>query len=249
MRFLTFGPAVALAMAFGLAAAAAVGAQEPASEGGGTEDEDRRVRRLPVFGVLDADDDDEISTGEIDAAAQSLATLDDDGDGGLAGDELRPRPPGPIGGPARTPADATAAFMRLDADEDGALDRTELPSQFLSLLSRADAGGDGAASEAEILALMTAEAAGPGDPDRPAEEGEEDSEPAAEAGADGERPRPAIPLMTALDADGDGAVSESEIASAAQSLRALDADGDGRLTLDELRPAAAGASDRGSRQE
>ena len=246
MRFLTFGPAVALAMAFGLAAAAAVGAQEPASEGGGTEDEDRRVRRLPVFGVLDADDDDEISTGEIDAAAQSLATLDDDGDGGLAGDELRPRPPGPIGGPARTPADATAAFMRLDADEDGALDRTELPSQFLSLLSRADAGGDGAASEAEILALMTAEAAGPGDRERPAAE---DRERAAEAGADGERPRPAVPLVTALDADGDGAVSESEIASAAQSLRALDADGDGRLTLDELRPAAAGASDRGSRQE
>ena len=235
MRFLTFGPAVALAVAFGLAAAAAVGPQEQESEGGGTEDEDRRVRRLPVFGVLDADDDEEISTGEIDAAAQSLATLDDNGDGSLAGEELRPRPPGPIGGPARTPADATAAFMRLDADEDGSLDRTELPSQFLSLLSRADAGGDGTASEAEILALMTAEAAGPGDRERPAVE-------------DRERPRPAIPLMTALDADGDGAVSESEIASAPQSLRALDADGDGRLTLDELRPAAAGESDGDSRQ-
>lgn len=58
----------------------------------------------------------------------------------------------------------------------------------------ADAGGDVAASEAEILALMTAEAAGPGDRDRRAAE-------------DSERPRPAIPLMTALDADGDGAVS------------------------------------------
>ena len=44
--------------------------------------------------------------------------------------------------------------------------------------------------------------------------------------------------MAALDADGDGAVSGTELASAAEALRALDADDDGRLTPDELRPAA-----------
>ena len=49
--------------------------------------------------------------------------------------------------------------------------------------------------------------------------------------------------MAALDADGDGAVSAAEIASAAQSLRSLDADGDGRLAMDELRPAAEGEPD------
>ena len=44
--------------------------------------------------------------------------------------------------------------------------------------------------------------------------------------------------MAALDADGDGAVSEAEIGSVAQSLREFDGDGDGRLTPAELRPAA-----------
>lgn len=240
MRFLTFGPAVALAMAFGLAAAAAVGPQEQESEGDGTEDEDRRVRRLPVFGVLDTDDDDDISAAEMDAAAESLATLDEDGDGNLSADELRPRRGGPIGGPARTPPEATVAFMTFDADEDGLLERTELASQFQSLLTRADSDGDGAASEAEILALLTVEAEPPPEPE-PAETGSPEGEEAAEANGGPERPR--IPLMAALDADGDGAVSAAEIASAAQSLRSLDVDGDGRLAMDELRPAADGEPD------
>ena len=73
----------------------------------------------------------------------------------------RPRRGGPIGGPARTPAEATAAFMAFDADADGVLRGGELPAPFVSLLARADADGDGAASEAEILALMTAEAEPP----------------------------------------------------------------------------------------
>ena len=65
---------------------------------------------------------------------------------------------GPIGGPARSAADATAAFMAFDANGDGALDETELSSNLQSLIARADADGDGAATEAEILALLTREA-------------------------------------------------------------------------------------------
>ena len=64
----------------------------------------------------------------------------------------------PIGGPARSAADATAAFMAFDANGDGALDETELSSNLQSLIARADADGDGAATEAEILALLTREA-------------------------------------------------------------------------------------------
>ena len=63
-----------------------------------------------------------------------------------------------IGGPARSAADATAAFMAFDANGDGALDETELSSNLQSLIARADADGDGAAAEAEILALLTREA-------------------------------------------------------------------------------------------
>ena len=62
-------------------------------------------------------------------------------------------------------------------------------------------------------------------------------------GATPSRRDPRIPLMAALDADGDGTVSAAEIASAPQSLRALDTDGDGRLAQEELRPPADGESD------
>lgn len=46
-----------------------------------------------------------------------------------------------------------------------------------------------------------------------------------------------MPLLTALDTDGDGAISAQEIDEAPAHLRALDANKDGRLTMDELRPA------------
>ena len=106
------------------------------------------------------------------AAPGSPAALD--GDGRVSSD-ARPSPPGgpgegggsqgggggdPIGGPTRSPAEATEAFLAFDANGDGALDRTEAPSQHQSLVTRADANRDGAASREEILALIEAEAGG-----------------------------------------------------------------------------------------
>ena len=243
-RGLRCGAAVVVAVMLALAGAGVVAVQEQESEGGQAQDGDRALRRLPAFGALDTDDDGEISAAEIDAAAESLATLDEDGDGRLSADELRPRRGGPIGGPARTPPEATAAFMRFDADADGLLERTELASQFVSLLTRADADGDGAASEAEILALLTTEAEPPPEPE-PAES-EVREEGATEAAEPQESPRPGNPLMAVLDPDRDGTVSASEIGSAAQSLRSLDTDGDGRLGMDELRPPADGEPEAGS---
>lgn len=77
--------------------------------------------------------------------------------GGIAGESMLQNAE-PIGGPARSAADATAAFMAFDANGDGALDETELSSNLQSLIARADADADGAATEAEILALLTREA-------------------------------------------------------------------------------------------
>lgn len=45
-----------------------------------------------------------------------------------------------------------------------------------------------------------------------------------------------LPLMKALDADGDGELSAEEIANAAAALGTLDKNGDGKLSAEELRP-------------
>ncbi|MFG0263458.1 MAG: hypothetical protein ACF788_13785, partial [Novipirellula sp. JB048] len=45
-----------------------------------------------------------------------------------------------------------------------------------------------------------------------------------------------MPVLAALDADGDGVISEAEIDNAAAALRSLDKNQDGALTFDELRP-------------
>ncbi|MEP0842407.1 MAG: hypothetical protein HRF43_06815 [Phycisphaerae bacterium] len=73
------------------------------------------------------------------------------------------------------------------------------------------------------------EGAPPGAP-KPPESGVRDSAPA---------PNPVVgpgPLMRALDADQDGALSARELANAPAALATLDANKDGRLTRDELRP-------------
>lgn len=49
-----------------------------------------------------------------------------------------------------------------------------------------------------------------------------------------------MPLMTALDADGDGEISAEEMEEATAHLRSLDTDKDGKLSADELRPAGLG---------
>lgn len=48
------------------------------------------------------------------------------------------------------------------------------------------------------------------------------------------------PMMKALDADGDGTLSEDEIKNASKALLSLDKNKDGKLTADELRPAGFG---------
>ena len=61
---------------------------------------------------------------------------------------------------------------------------------------------------------------------------------------------PLPPFMTALDKNGDGALSADEIAHAADSLRTLDKNGDGTLSADELRPPRPrGGAPRGAPAE
>ena len=53
------------------------------------------------------------------------------------------------------------------------------------------------------------------------------------------------PVILALDADGDGELSPSEIARADEALKTLDKDGDGKLSREELRPAQGGRGGTG----
>ena len=54
-----------------------------------------------------------------------------------------------------------------------------------------------------------------------------------------------LPLMVALDTDGDGEISPKEIKRAIVALKTLDKDGNGRLTEDELRPEFPGGAPGG----
>ena len=192
-------------------------------------DDERPPSRLPAFRALDTDADGALSAEEIEAAAESLASLDGDGDGRLSSGELsidepQRRPRITFGSPADLPEGSRV--ITLDAEGDGAVDVADLPPRARSVLSSADADGDGAASAAEILAFMAAQGGAP------AEQGNAE---------DGESPpAPVPPLMVALDADGDGALSAAEIESAARVLRMLDGDGDGRIAPAELRPGSSG---------
>ncbi len=265
--------AAALALALGLTGCEATGqpsaeatepppaeATEPPPVDAQPEEreDDRELRGLPAFRALDTDDDGDISAGEIDAAPESLASLDVDGDGQLSGDELRPRQGGPrvlFGSPANLPEGTRV--MTLGADEE--VNIADLPPQLRSLLSPADGDGDGTASAMELLAAMMAAQAGEPEDRQPAsaEEpvapsqgtGTGDGDPQVRTG-DGDpqvrtgdgNPQMPMSLMAALDADQDGMVSETEMESAAQSLRMLDTDGDGRISPDELQPASSTGS-------
>lgn len=56
------------------------------------------------------------------------------------------------------------------------------------------------------------------------------------SGGGGQRRPPADPLVTALDADGDGEISAEELENAPAALLGADADGDGTISQDDLRP-------------
>jgi len=56
------------------------------------------------------------------------------------------------------------------------------------------------------------------------------------------------PVMTAVDADGNGQLSAAEIAGASQALKKLDKDGDGQISRRELRPQFGGRGRPGDRR-
>ena len=188
--------------------------------------------RSPAFAVLDIDRDGAISEAEIAGAPAALKSLDQNGDGKLTEDEVRPRMGGRggRGGRGEGPGDTAAPtddemvkmLMAFDKNGDGQLTRDELPERLHGLFDRADADKNGVLSAEEIR--KAAQAADP-----PAEGGRRGGR------GDGPNFMRLDPILAALDTNGDGEISADEIAAAPTTLKKLDANGDGQLSADEVR--------------
>jgi hypothetical protein len=126
------------------------------------------------------------------------------------------RPGGPHGrGPHGHPI-----IRALDTDKNGEISGAEIDGGPASLATL-DKNADGNVSVDELHPPRPAGAPTP---------------PADAAKVRSDRLRHLDPLMLALDADHDGALSVTEIKNAVASLKVLDANSDGKLTRDELRP-------------
>jgi hypothetical protein len=136
-----------------------------------------------------------------------------------------PRRGGPgHGGPGRF---FNPVVRAIDTDKNGELSATELTNAPAAIRTL-DVNNDGTVSADELHPARPADA-----PTPPANAPQRPTPP---TGTDTAHPHPVDPVMLALDANSDGALSAAEINSATASLLALDLNKDGKLTPDELRP-------------
>jgi Ca2+-binding EF-hand superfamily protein len=175
-----------------------------------------RERPRYVLQALDLDHDGTLSAQEIQAAPATLHSLDRNGDGELAPDELEP----PRTDAGASPDELVTQLMHFDKNGDGVLTPDELPERMQTLFTRGDANHDGKLTPEEIRQR----AAHTGSPN------------GARQGAGRANGMMRLdPVLNALDADHDGTISATEIANASTSLLALDANRDGTITPDEMR--------------
>jgi Ca2+-binding EF-hand superfamily protein len=110
-----------------------------------------RFAQHPLMAVLDADHDGELSAAEIENAATALKKLDQNADGKLTRDELRP-PRGRGDRAGRGGADGAGIVERImsrDENGDGKVTKDEMPERMQRMLERVDTNNDGAIDRAE----------------------------------------------------------------------------------------------------
>ena len=105
---------------------------------------------MPLMQALDTDRDHKISAAEIEASAAALKALDENGDGEITRDELRPKPPegAPAGEQPAGPPPAEAGPPPAEDTTQGERPRMPVPPVFAAL----DADRDGKLSAAELKA-------------------------------------------------------------------------------------------------
>ena len=179
-------------------------------------------------------------------APAALKALDRNGDGTLSADEIRPAfgPGGPGGRgprgeggrdepgetPATSPDELAATLMGFDKDNDGKLTRAELPERLQGLFDRADADKDNTLTADELKKSATSMTNPSADGRGEGREGE--GRRGGGRGPGG--PMGRDPLVAALDADRDGAISAGEISARDDCAS--------RARRERGRPADAGGS-------
>ena len=180
------------------------------------------MRPSPLVTALDADHDGTVSAAEVAAAPAALRSLDKNGDGAIAIEEVSPpRPPQEQSG-AVSP-DLVNTLFSFDENKDGKLSKSEVPERMQGIFARADTNQDGLLTREELSrATVAQDRRGPGGP-------------------------PPDMVFRALDKDADGVLSAAEIAAAPTALKSLDKDGDGALQAQEMRPMRGGPGSFGDR--
>jgi Ca2+-binding EF-hand superfamily protein len=136
--------------------------------------------------------------------------------------------------------ESAALFGQLDSNNDGVLTKDEVPQRrqrlFSRLLNGSDKDKDGKLSRGEFAAGLNDDENRAGEPDaRPAGD-RQAARDGAGRGPAGQRGAmmAGTAVLRALDADGDGSISTSEIEGAVAALKKLDKNSDGQLTRQEL---------------
>jgi Ca2+-binding EF-hand superfamily protein len=133
---------------------------EPGQRRGGFGGPDAMARMNPLFAALDANQDGEIDSTEINNAVAALKKLDKNSDGKIDVAEVRPEfgGRGEFGGDrggrgGQGPGQGgnlAERIMQFDSNKDGKVTKEELPERMARMMERLDANSDGAITKEEL---------------------------------------------------------------------------------------------------